>query len=96
MRKLVPIRGSVVCEKMSGGTSTETKGFVHKKEEVDVYRILALPEVLPEGSCEFKAGDLVISNSTGDVIETNPGETVYMFKIENLMCKVEDSEEDQP
>ena len=93
MRKLVPIRGSVVCEKASGGTSTETKGFVHKKEEVDVYRILALPEVLLDEGCEFKVGDLVMSNSTGDVIEINPGETVYMFRIENLMCKVEENEE---
>lgn len=94
MRKLVPIRGSVVCERASGGTSTETKGFVHKKEEVDVYRILALPEVLPDECCEFQVGDLVISNSTGDVIEINPGETVYMFRIENLMCKVEENGEE--
>jgi len=37
---------------------------------------------------------VVISNSTGDVIEINPGETVYLFKIENLMCTVDPNKQE--
>ena len=93
MRKLVPVRGSVVCRKLSGGASTTSEGgVVHKKSEVDIYEILQLP-LVPEEDDFFKVGDQVVSNSTGDVIEINPGETVYLFKVENLMCKVCDGED---
>lgn len=92
MRKLIPIRGSVVCTRVCGGTKTLNRcGITFKVDQVDIYRIKNLPEILPENGFEFKVGDLVMSNSTGDEIEINPGETVYLFKMEHIMCKVDEN-----
>lgn len=89
MRKLIPLRGSVVCKKVHGGTHTEiVDGIKIVRVEVDLYQITDMPEI-PVDGCNFKVGDIVMSNSTGDVIEINPGETVYLFKVENLMCAVD-------
>ena len=94
MRKLIPVRGSVVCKKIHGGTHTEVVGGIKiSRHEIDLYQILELPEIKSEGF-EFNVGDVVISNSTGDVIEINPGETVYLFKIENLMCTVDPNKQE--
>lgn len=93
MRDIIPLRGSVLCRKVEGGTSTEiVKGIRKNVQKVDIYRISELP-VEPLGDeYGFKVGDLVVSNSTGDEIEVNPGDVVYLFKVENLMCVVEDGE----
>lgn len=92
MRELVPLRGSVLCRKIYGGTETKIVGGIKMTcVKVDLYRIEKLPSVNP-GDCPFKVGDVVMSNSTGDAIEVNPGETVYLFKIENLMCAVDRNE----
>ena len=89
MRKLIPIRGSVLCRKIHGGTHTDiVNGLKVVRVEVDLYEILDMPQIPVEG-CMFKVGDIVMSNSTGDMIEVNPGETVYLFKIENLMCALD-------
>ena len=92
MRRLVPIRDSVVCKKISGGTTYENRGGIKVKvTTIDLYEIISVPEIVPEGFI-FKLGDRIISNSTGDEIELNPGEIVYLFKIENLMCLVDEKE----
>lgn len=92
MRRLVPIRDSVVCKKISGGTTYENRGGIKVKvTTIDLYEIISVPEIVPEGFT-FKPGDRIISNSTGDEIELNPGEIVYLFKIENLMCLVDEKE----
>lgn len=89
MRKLVPIKDSAVCRKLRGGIRYETKGnFKVKVEEVDIYEIISIPET----ESFFHVGDIVMSNSTGDEVEINPKETVYLFKIENLMCKLDEKE----
>ena len=89
MRKLVPLNGSAVCKKVGGGDyKEESGGILVKRESVDIYEIVSLPETLPDGF-SFKVGDKVMSNSTGDEIEVNPNETVYLFKLSNLMCTVE-------
>jgi hypothetical protein len=89
MRKLVPLNDSAVCKKTSGGDhKEESGGILVKRESVDIYEIVSLPKTLPEGFF-FKVGDKVMSNSTGDEIEVNPNETVYLFKLSNLMCTVE-------
>ena len=94
VRRLVPIRGSAVCRKVAGGERLSDAGGLRTKVvKVDLYEVMALPVVSPEGDCPFKAGDIVMSNSTGDEIEINPGETVYLFRLENLMCRVHGGEE---
>lgn len=91
--RLVPVRGSVLCRKVEGGTARKTEGGVSvDRKSVDLYRIDALPEV-PLDGFPFKVGDIVMSNSTGDEIEASPGDVVYVFKAENVMCKVTDEEE---
>ena len=93
MRKLVPLRDSVLCEKVRGGTRTEkVRGLSVKVSDVDIYRIIALP-LVETSDFPFKIGDYVMSNSTGDEIEVNPGETAYLFKSENIMCAVEYNEQ---
>lgn len=95
MRRLVPVRGSVVCTRVQDGARTTCVGGVRTKVgQVDLFRIQSLPEI-PAEDCMFSVGDVVMSNSTGDEIEINPGETVYLFKLENLMCRVCDDEEGQ-
>lgn len=95
MRKLVPIRGSVLCRKIRGGTHTETvNGLKVVRVEVDLYEILDMPQI-PVDGCNFKVGDIVMSNSTGDAIEINPGEIVYLFKVENLMCALDKKKEEK-
>lgn len=94
MRNLVPLRGSVLCKKVDGGESTTTRnGLKIYKKTVDIYKIIELP-VVPSAKYDFKLGDEVISNSTGDEIEINGGETVYLFKLENIMCVVNEQKED--
>ena len=94
MRNLVPLRGSVVCKRVDGGESTISIGGLKvAKKTVDTYRIVELP-VVPTDGYNFKVGDEVISNSTGDEIEINSGETVYLFKLENIMCVVDGQEKD--
>lgn len=95
MRNLIPIRGSAVCKKVYGGNETEIIGGIKvNRVRVDVYKIIELPVVQSEGY-NFKVGDLVMSNSTGDEIEINPGETVYLLKLENLMCIIEDGKKQE-
>lgn len=89
MRKLVPLRDSVVCRKICGGKKTVIKnGISVNKTDVDIYEIIEMPNVITNNDFQFGIGDAVISNSTGDEIEINPGDTVYLFKIENIMCNV--------
>lgn len=89
MRELVPLRGTALCKKIYGGTETSVVGGIRvKRVKVDLYKIIELP-VVPSPEYQFKLGDVVMSNSTGDEIEVNPGETVYLFKLENLMCVVD-------
>lgn len=89
MKTLVPVRDSIVCKKISGGkVSKNVGGLVIDSEEVDEYEVLSLPEITPDETYPFTVGDIVMSNSTGDKIEINPGEVVYLFKLENIMCKV--------
>ena len=89
MRSLVPVRGSVLCRKVKGGTMTQNVGGLSvKSSDVDIYQIILLPEVEIE-DFPFKVGDFVMSNSTGDAIEVNPGETEYLFKAENIMCSID-------
>jgi hypothetical protein len=94
MKRLVPIRGSVVCKKLCGGTRTENRNGVKiKVSEVDEYEIISLPEIKDGYDGFFQVGDRVISNSTGDEMEVSPGESVFLFKLENLMCKVDEQQE---
>ena len=89
MRDIVPIRGTALCRKIHGGTSArEVDGLRVKRTSVDLYRIDELP-VVPSPEYPFKVGDVVMSNSTGDEIEMNPGDVVYLMKLKNLMCVVE-------
>lgn len=88
MRRLVPIKNSVVCKRLNEKTELQTDGLVQfRKKNVDLYEIL---EISSDEPTDFKVGDVVVSCSTGDEIEINENEVVYLFKVENLMCKVEE------
>ena len=56
---------------------------------VDLYRIIDF-NCSDKDLFNFEIGDIIMSNSTGDEIEINNSEFVYLFKIENIMCKVLD------
>ena len=89
MRTLIPVRDSIVCKKLRGGTvSKNVSGITINSSEVDEYEVLYLPEITSDETYPFSVGDIVMSNSTGDKIEINPGEVVYLFKLENIMCKI--------
>jgi co-chaperonin GroES (HSP10) len=90
LKKLDPIRNSVLCRKLNESQELSRDGAILlKRENVDLYEILKVSEA-NEKPFPFKVGDVVVSNSTGDRIEINPGEIVYLFRNENIMCKVED------
>lgn len=86
MRILKPIKNSVVCKKVEGGDELITDVVVFHKRTVDLYQIL---DFQSDDDFPFKIGDVVMSCSTGDEIEINPKEFVYLFKTEHIMCKVE-------
>ncbi len=87
MRKLVPIKNSVVCKRLNEKSELQTNGLIRvRKQNVDLYEIL---DISSDEQTDFKAGDKIMSCSTGDEIEINENETVYLFKLENIMCKVD-------
>ena len=86
MRKLVPLKNSVVCKRLNKKTELQTIGNLQiKKENVDLYEIL---DIVSDDPIDFKVGDVIMSCSSGDEIEINDNEIVYLFKNEHIMCKV--------
>ena len=86
MRKLVPLKNSVVCKRLNKKTELQTIGNLQiKKENVDLYEIL---DIASDEPIDFKVGDVIMSCSSGDEIEINDNEIVYLFKNEHIMCKV--------
>lgn len=88
MRKLIPLKNSVVCKRVNDKTTlTLDNGVYVKTDNVDLYEILdfSVDDDIP---FDFGVGDIVMSNSTGDEIEINESDVIYFFKIENIMCKV--------
>jgi co-chaperonin GroES (HSP10) len=89
-RILKPIKNSVICKRISEKNSlNNNNGVLYRADNVDLYEILDFSHD-EDIDFKFKCGDVVMSNSTGDEIEINNSEIVYLFKIENIMCKVED------
>ena len=85
-RKLIPIKNSVVCKRLNEKTELQTNGLIQvRKQNVDLYEIL---DISSDEPTDFKTGDKIMSCSTGDEIEINEHEVVYLFKVENIMCKV--------
>ena len=90
MRRLIPIKNSVVCKKINKTDGTEVKNGVHlHMKDVDLYEVIDFSDD-KDNPFEFKVGDIVMSNSTGDEIEVNRNDIYYLFKNEHIMCKVED------
>ena len=89
MRKLVPIKDSVVCKRITDKTTLVSFGGIQCRiNNVDLYEVLDFSDS-EDKKFEFGVGDIVMSNSTGDEIEINDSDIVYLFKTENIMCKVE-------
>lgn len=87
MRKLVPIKDSVICKRVSNKDTIETQnGIQFKSNNVDLYEIIDLS--ITDNVDSLKIGDIIMNHSTGDEIEINPGEYIYLFKSEHIMCKV--------
>jgi co-chaperonin GroES (HSP10) len=90
MRKLIPIKNSVVCKRVNDKTTMSSIGGIQcMVNNVDLYRIIDF-NCSDKDLFDFEIGDIIMSNSTGDEIEINNSEFVYLFKIENIMCKVLD------
>jgi co-chaperonin GroES (HSP10) len=90
MRKLIPIKNSVVCKRVNDNTTMSSIGGIQcMVNNVDLYRIIDF-NCSDKDLFNFEIGDIIMSNSTGDEIEINNSEFVYLFKIENIMCKVLD------
>lgn len=86
MRKLVPLKNSVVCKRLNKKTELQTIGNLQiKKENVDLYEIL---DIASDEPIDFKVGDVIMSCSSGDEIEINDNEIIYLFKNEHIMCKI--------
>lgn len=91
MRKLVPIINSVVCKKITEDEELTMFNFLHlKKKNVDLYKILSFCSDDEEFNRTFKIGDIIMSASTGDEIEVNDGDVIFLFKTEHIMCKVDE------
>lgn len=87
MRKLVPLKNSVVCKRLNKKTELQTIGNLQiKKENVDLYEIL---DIASDEPINFKVGDVIMSCSSGDEIEINDNEIIYLFKNEHIMCKIQ-------
>lgn len=92
MRKLIPIKNSVVCKRTNEKSSLVLEnGIYHTIENVDLYEILDF-SVDDDYHFNFKIGDVVMSNSTGDEIEVNKSDIIFLFKVENIICKVLENE----
>ena len=87
MRKLIPVNDSVICKRVSSKDTIETQnGIQFKRNDVDLYEIIDLS--ITDNVDDLKVGDIVMSHSSGDEIEINPGECIFLFKSEHIMCKV--------
>ena len=87
MRKLIPVKDSVICKRVLIKDTIETQnGIQFKRNDVDLYEIIDLS--ITDNVDNLKVGDIVMSHSSGDEIEINPGEYIFLFKSEHIMCKV--------
>ena len=87
---LEPTRNSVLCRKLNESRELCSSGSILvQRSNVDLYEIVKVSE-LNDKPFPFGVGDVVVSNSTGDRLEPNHGEIVYLFRNENIMCKVEE------
>lgn len=87
MRKLIPVKDSVICKRVSIKDTIETQnGIQFKRNDVDLYEIIDLSII--DNVDNLKVGDIIMSHSSGDEIEINPGEYIFLFKSEHIMCKV--------
>lgn len=86
MRTLKPIKNSVVCKRINNKDEIVNNIILIPKKNVDLYQIV---DFHSDDDFPFSIGDVVMSCSTGDEIEINPDEIIYLFKTEHIMCKVE-------
>lgn len=84
MKKIVPIKNTVLCEKIENGASTSGILLV-SKTVVDEYRIL---DFSSDEEFPFSIGDSVVVSTKGDEIECD-GKTQYLFKVEHVVAKID-------
>ena len=85
--RLVPIQGTVLCKRANDKTSKVTVGGVEYTEEhVDLYEVLDVSEGL---DFPFSKGDIVMSCSTGTIIEGPDKKEYVLFEKDKIMGKVE-------
>lgn len=81
-----------MCKRTNEKTSLVLENGIYKKmDNVDLYEIIDFV-VDDDIDFDFKIGDIVMTNSYGDEIEINKNDTIFLFKIENIMCKVDENE----
>ncbi len=82
---VAPENKTVLCERVvPDKVRTTERGVSYEKEELPVYRVLAKSS----DACFAEVGDEVVCNSTGTKLNI-PGKGVqYLFKEENVVCKI--------
>lgn len=90
MKKLVAQNDNVVCivEKESFSEDSSS-GFVFKKPELPLYKIVDIGPAAKDNPLDLKLGDVVAANSTGTMAESD-GVKYYIFKAENIVGKTLD------
>lgn len=83
--KIVPVKNSVICRKMASAGITDVDGVLVGDTSPDMYEVVSFS---PDEGFEFMVGDVVLVDGKGDEFETSPGESLYRFNVEKVMCKV--------
>ena len=85
--KLIPQNKNIVCKCISSDEKTTESGFTYKSNDVKLYEVVSVSNVLRDDLFDIKAGDKIVVNSTGTKVEVD-GEEYYMFNVENIMGKL--------
>ena len=98
--RIVPVRNSVICERVEGEhvvvggplkegfeLDDEVRDFepIAEVRRLPIYRVL---DFSPGDGFEFSNGDLVAVQGRGDEVEISPGKSIFRFNVENVMCKI--------
>lgn len=82
---IVPENGTVLCERLTAPKSQiERDGLIYEAENLPTYRIVSSSARV---EC-FSVGDEIVCDSTGTKLDLPDGKVMYLFKTENIACKM--------
>ena len=83
MKKIVPIKNTVLCRKLDN--VVDTGSILYKKTSVDEYEII---DFSSDEEFPFEIGDTVMVSATGDEVECD-GKPFHLFKVEHVVAKID-------